>query len=416
MRLRLGLILAALLSAVLVVAVLPGDPAREATPDDRGTLSGREGEDEQPRQTSDGLPGEIAEPIPPYLRSRVRIDKKRAWRVAPGVRFKRWDQTDRRGQVRAYLLKINPAKAGVGIDYASGEHVPDRAALTTLLARDGAVAGVNGGFFDIYDTGAPLGVGQDRQRGFLHAAAYTWRNAFWIDRRGRARVGVMPLAARIVEYPQMEIANVNSPRVREGKIGIWDSQWGQTSGYSVTDGQKRRVRMVVLENDRVVANTTDLDSGNDITGTVLIGRGPGADQLSHLRVGATATVDWSLAKDPAFAISGESFLLRRGRVKVSDDRFLHPRTAVGIDRDRNRILLLAVDGRQPHSRGLTMVETARMMKRLGAEAALNLDGGGSTTLVARNRKGVVKVLNRPSDGSQRSIPDGIAVLHRRSGS
>ena len=406
MRDRLWFLVVLLVAGVVTYTLLPTPSGVDR--DDRGALAGSG--DDQPRQTSDGLPGEIAQPIPRGVRLRPRIDNQRQWRIAPGVWFRRWDQTDFRGRVRAYLLTITPSKGGISLDYAMGEHVPDREPLTSLLRRDGAVAGVNGGFFDIYDTGAPLGVGQDRQRGFLHGARYTWRNAFWIQRDGTARIGVMPLAARIVEYPQMEIANVNSPRVREGKIGIWDASWGTTSGYSITDGQKRRVRMVVIEDGRVVANTTKLTSGQPIEGTVLVGRGPGADQLGELRVGAKATVEWSLAKKPAFAISGESVLLRDGRIRVKDDRFLHPRTAVGIDTDRGKIYLLAVDGRQPHSRGLTLVEEARMMKRLGAEAALNLDGGGSTTLAGYNRKGRFRTLNRPSDGTQRSIPDGIAVI------
>ncbi len=407
MRLRVGLLVGALLAAALVLTFLPSDPS-PGRPDDRGTLAGRDG---QPRQTSDGEAGEIAEEVPPYLRARPRISNERSWRIAPGVRFRRWDQTDSRGKIRAYLTTINPARPGVSIDYASGPLVPDRGTLTELLARDRAVVGVNGGFFDIYDTGAPLGVGQDRQRGFLHAARYTWNNAFWMDASGRSSIGVMPLDAEILEYPQMELTNVNSPRARAGAIGVWDPKWGTTSGYSITDGQKRGVRMVVVENGRVVANTTDLSSGKQIDGTVLVGRGFGADQLSQLRVGVKATVQWRLAKDPVFAISGESMLLRKGAIKVSDDRILHPRTAVGIDRDTGNVLLLAIDGRQRHSRGYTLVELARLLKKLGAETALNLDGGGSTTMAGLNRKKTFKVLNRPSDGSQRQIADGIAVTY-----
>ncbi len=369
MRLRVGLLVVALLAAALVLVV--GDPFAD-TPDDRGTLAGR-GDDpaeEQPRQTSDGLPGEVAEAVPWYFRVQPRIDNERSWRIAPGVRFKRWDQTDSRGQIRAYLVRIKTAKPGVTIDYASGRHVPDRGPLTQLLRRDDAVVGVNGGFFDIYDTGAPLGVGQDRQRGFLHAARYTWNNAFWMDRSGRPSIGQVELNAQILEYPQMEITNVNSPRARAGAIGVWSPKWGTTSGSSITDGQRSGVRMVVVENGRVVANTTNLSSGKQIEGTILVGRGPGAEQLSQLRVGATATLAWRLAKRPAFAISGESILLQRGEIKVSDDRFLHPRTAVGIDRDTGEVLLLVIDGRQEHSRGYTMVEMARLMKELGAESAL----------------------------------------------
>ena len=415
MRLRVGLLLVVLLAAALVLTVVPGGTPDRS--DDRGRLTGQGDSDEekQPRQTSDGEPGEIAAVIPTYLRGRPRIENVRRWRIAPGVRFKRWDRTDARGQIRAYLVRIDPSVRGVTIDYASGPKVPDRAPLTSLLGRDDAVVGVNGGFFDIFDTGAPLGVGQDRQRGFLHGARYSWNNAFWTDRDGESSIGRMPLEAGIAEYPQLQLTNVNSPRARAGAIGVWDRKWGETAGYAITDGQQRDVRMVVVQGGRVVANTTDLTVGKDIAGTVLVGRGAGADQLGQLRVGSTATVRWRLANDPVFAISGESILLRNGRIVASDDRFLHPRTAVGIDRDTGEILLLVIDGRQQHSRGYTLVELAGMMKRLGAEAALNLDGGGSTTMAGRDRGGDLRVLNKPSDGSQRYVADAIAVQFKKPG-
>jgi len=169
--------------------------------------------------------------------------------------------------------------------------------------------------------------------------------------------------------------------------------------------------MVVVDNGRVVANTTDLSSGKQIDGTLMVGRGTGAKQLAQLRVGAQATLQWRLAKNPVFAISGESILLRRGATMVSDDRILHPRTAVGLDRDTGKVMLLVIDGRQPHSRGYTLVELARLMKKLGAESALNMDGGGSTTMAGLTRKKVFRVLNLPSDGVQGEIADGIAVTY-----
>jgi exopolysaccharide biosynthesis protein len=96
---------------------------------------------------------------------------------------------------------------------------------------------------------------------------------------------------------------------------------------------------------------------------------------------------------------------------VSNDRELHPRTAIGVDRDAGRLLLLVIDGRARFSRGFTLVELARMLRQLGAEDALNFDGGGSSTMVAENRDGVVGVRNAPSDGRQRRIPEGLAIMY-----
>jgi exopolysaccharide biosynthesis protein len=73
----------------------------------------------------------------------------------------------------------------------------------------------------------------------------------------------------------------------------------------------------------------------------------------------------------------------------------HPRTAVGVSRDGRRVWLLVVDGRQRgFSEGVSLRELARMMASLGAYDALNLDGGGSTTLVMR-RGSDAYVVNSP---------------------
>jgi exopolysaccharide biosynthesis protein len=91
----------------------------------------------------------------------------------------------------------------------------------------------------------------------------------------------------------------------------------------------------------------------------------------------------------------EAFLYRR-----------HPRTAVGVAPD-GTVILLVVDGRAPeHGLGMTIPELATEMRRLGAVEALNLDGGGSTTLVVHGR-----VVNRPSDETgERPVSDALLLL------
>ena len=87
---------------------------------------------------------------------------------------------------------------------------------------------VNGGFFDIYDTGAPLGVGRTGSAASLHAARYTWNNAFWMGRLQALVDQRDPAGRGDSEYPQMELTNVNSPRARAGAISVWDPKWGTT--------------------------------------------------------------------------------------------------------------------------------------------------------------------------------------------
>lgn len=93
----------------------------------------------------------------------------------------------------------------------------------------------------------------------------------------------------------------------------------------------------------------------------------------------------------------------------------HPRTLVGISAGGRRLLLVTVDGRQPgYSAGMTLREAARLMLALGAPAALNLDGGGSTTMVVRRSwSGSVRYLlaNHPSDPEgERPVANALAVI------
>ena len=362
--------------------------------------------------SSDGVRGEIATRVPSYRRGPQRATVFRQWTAAPGVRVTKWDQATARGPVRLQLLSVDLRTRGLSVDHVDAGRVSTTAPLTKILARHRAVAGVNGDFFDIGDTGAPLGVGQDRQEGLRHAPLTGWNAAFFQTRDGRYAIDTLPLVARVKQRPRWTVTNVNSPEVAPGGIGAYTSAWGSTSGYRVTGGQTSQVRMIEIRRGRVVANRGRLTSGKRIRGTVLVGRGEGAQLMRKVRVGRKLTVSRWVEGRPRMAITGNKFLVRGGVVEVVDDREMHPRTAVGIDHETKQLLLLVVDGRQSFSRGFTMVELAHMMIDLGADEALNLDGGGSSTLVAAKPNGNVRVINQPSDGSQRSVPNGLEITYR----
>ena len=86
----------------------------------------------------------------------------------------------------------------------------------------------------------------------------------------------------------------------------------------------------------------------------------------------------------------------------------HPRTAIGVTRDR-RLLLIVVDGRQPgYSEGMTTAEVADALLEYGAVDAVNLDGGGSTQLVFAAPE--PRIVNKPSDGKERAVGGNLAVF------
>jgi hypothetical protein len=167
-------------------------------------------------------------------------------------------------------------------------------------------------------------------------------------------------------------------------------------------------------------------------GSVLAGTGDAADWLrAHAQPGSRLAVTTTLhtergplAMAPGLGVvNGGPRLLRDGRraITAEAEGFDHPddpgfdyafalrrnpRTVAGVTRD-GRLLLVAVDGRAPgYSAGLDFEEEAGVMRALGARDAVNLDGGGSTTMTIRDR-----LVTRPSDATgERPVGDAILLL------
>jgi hypothetical protein len=122
---------------------------------------------------------------------------------------------------------------------------------------------------------------------------------------------------------------------------------------------------------------------------------------------------------PIEAVGGRPRLLRDGIIAPGLDTaggagfapVRHPRTAVGTARDGKRLILVVVDGRQkPHSDGMNLRELATLMHALGARDALNLDGGGSSTMIV-DSAGTLRVVNRPSDATgERAVGNALAIV------
>ncbi|HOP51053.1 MAG TPA: phosphodiester glycosidase family protein [Ignavibacteriales bacterium] len=83
----------------------------------------------------------------------------------------------------------------------------------------------------------------------------------------------------------------------------------------------------------------------------------------------------------------------------------HPRSAAGISQDSTYLYLIAVDGRNPHSIGMTLNELADFMLKIGVFHGVNFDGGGSTCLVVNK-----EIKNVPSDGSPRNVSNSLVIF------
>ncbi|MGL4234160.1 MAG: phosphodiester glycosidase family protein [Casimicrobium sp.] len=96
------------------------------------------------------------------------------------------------------------------------------------------------------------------------------------------------------------------------------------------------------------------------------------------------------------AVGGFNIVLRDGEIIGNPAAGIHPRTAIGIDRSSDRMWWLVIDGRQSgRSEGASLADVAQVLKQLGADDAINLDGGGTTTMVVADDLGKARLLNRP---------------------
>lgn len=128
---------------------------------------------------------------------------------------------------------------------------------------------------------------------------------------------------------------------------------------------------------------------------------------------------------PSYAsqvLCGRDFLVVNGKARFTDEgvtykpgefRNVNPRTAVGIDKKGKRLYILVVDGRSELSKGMTYGQLAAEMVRLGAYTAINLDGGGSSTLVLRDAHGELKVMNKPSDKKERAVANVLGIVIKK---
>jgi len=124
-----------------------------------------------------------------------------------------------------------------------------------------------------------------------------------------------------------------------------------------------------------------------------------------------------LGKSPDWmrhALTGIPMALEKGEPVKNNDKNVwkhrHPRTAVGLNKAKDRFYMVAVDGRQGDwSWGLNTYQLGQLFRQVGAYEALNLDGGGSTTMVIPSLGGVV---NRPCPrkGDERKVPNHLALI------
>lgn len=137
------------------------------------------------------------------------------------------------------------------------------------------------------------------------------------------------------------------------------------------------------------------------------------DKFAGLTVGADISVNFSVDQqwqNAQFIVASGPMLVRNGEryitMSTSSSRAtaVTARTVVGISKDKKTVHFITVDGKQSNSKGMNMIQLSDYLIKLGVDTALNLDGGGSTTMgIRKYGSNNVVLANSPSDGSERAV-------------
>lgn len=347
--------------------------------------------------------------------------------IAPGVEhsvIRRGDQTGATGRDRwqINMLVVDPAKATIrlaqGMDEIAGAET-----TSSMAARHGAVAAINGGYFRTTGIARGEPVGVLSIRGRILSEPVRDRAALLLrDDRNSLKTAFSRVSANAElifnRRTQIDIDGFNRPREKDELI-VYTPEFHRTTltgpdGIEITVRGGRIVDLRDGEGSRPVPHD----------GMILSASGSKADKLrSIVRPGGRVDVRTRLRTDPDagfepdFILGGGPRLIAEGRSVIAADASSyaeafyatrHPRTAIGRRAD-GRLVLVTVDGRQPAlSVGMSIPELAALMLELGCTEAMNLDGGGSTTMVAGGR-----IVNSPSDATgERPVSDALLVVRR----
>ncbi|ETK35702.1 phosphodiester glycosidase family protein [Microbispora sp. ATCC PTA-5024] len=324
------------------------------------------------------------------------------------------------GPWRVRVIVVDPKAFRGSFRSSLGTSVAKREKVSAMASSAKAIAAVNGGFFDIHTLpafrGDPTGISVVGGKLLSEAVP------------GRVGLVLKGRTARVTELSSTVTAKSS------------DGAATEVTGLNRVPKPDELV-MYTEELGRATPDDDGVEAVLDASGTVTAVRDPGAAVTRGTRVlhGVGAAADWlwqHAAEGTRVAVTtrvtdmrtkkavpltpqtniigGAVGLVRAGHTAITPGRDgmantnmilrRHPRTLAGVAKD-GRLIIAVVDGRAPGSTvGASFFEAAALMRWLGARDAINLDGGGSSTMVIGK-----KVVNHPSDGVERGVGDALLI-------
>lgn len=332
------------------------------------------------------------------------------------------DPSHAAGPWRIHVLIADPEKIDIRVAHSTDAAI-GLETTADLAVRKGALAAVNGGYYRMKGLLAGDSQGVLQIDGTVLSEPDRGRGAVgFFDDGGATQTvfGRLSFRGTVVLEDEMEISidGINRPR-KPSEIVLYTSEFHRTT-LTPADGIE-----VVIDGGRITAIRENQGSTEIPCGGSVLSIGPEriGDVTPRLRCGNSATVEnnllpllpdpegrWNRAES---ILGGGPLLLWQGRrleepekesISTVFFRARHPRTAAGVRAD-GTLVFVTVDGRQPGtSVGMSIPELTDLMVKLDCVSAVNLDGGGSTTMVIEGH-----IVNVPTD-SNGARANGDAIL------
>lgn len=373
-----------------------------------------------------------------------------SFKVSSGVSFKneKYTKDSTNQSVNVLEVNVNDPITRLNLNITSPINrlsTPSQQALLNNRVDHQVVGTVNASFFEVgTGSGLPANLiavnNQIVHYGILSPdenGPNFYRNAFGLAKDGKPLIdSYEPKLSMSYNGKSLPITSMNTAR-KNGEVVLFTS----THRYP-TVGQQASTYATEIVVTNPSKNMNQLSFGDKVTGTVssitrlgeaansvipengfvLSATGASlAEALGTVATGDQIMVDVAIDsswQDAKYMIGTGPLLVKDGKVNINmnlesafaKDR--HPRTAVAYSKDRSKVLLVTIDGRQNgFSNGVSLQGLAEYLTSLGVDRAINLDGGGSTTMLVRNPGyGFPALMNQPSGGNQRGVSTTLQVI------
>jgi len=337
--------------------------------------------------------------------------------LSPGVTHTSEQRMTDAGWFNVNMIRVDLSNPSAKSTVLLPEYISQKSTLLNLANQEkDIVAAINGDFFDTQGKSTLGMVVKDGE--YITSSIHDDRFYTYLQMKdGNAYIAKVLGESTKLSKPgyNLDITYKNKPYLQYDRAILFDRNWGNAS---MGNTNSEPVIELVVVNNTIVSVALDpppqkipengyiISAVGSLIPEIHANFKPG-DQVELSDGGFLSHIDQ--------AIGGGAKILSEGIPETDFSLNIsgrHPRSALGFSEDNQTLFLVTVDGRNGNFSGMTQTELAYLMAEAGAYSAINLDGGGSSELVAKpTGSEALEIINYPSDGAERRIHNGIGIVN-----